>query len=82
MSMDRSLKTKGSLSRHRNVLTRAERIEILQDQDRFGEGDRPIGLPKVPHRKVTVGGKAKKAVQKEGAEGATEATEGSEPEKT
>ena len=35
MSLDRSLKMKGSLSRHRNVLTRAERIKMLQEQERF-----------------------------------------------
>ena len=31
MSIDRSLKVKGALTRHRNVLTRAERIEKLKD---------------------------------------------------
>lgn len=69
MSMDRSLKSKASLSRHRNVLSRAERIKVLTEQEKFKPGDRPIGLPKVAHRKVAVGGKTKKA--KEGpAEGA------------
>lgn len=77
MSVDRSLKVKGSLSRHRNVLTRAERIKILTDAERFRPGDLPFGLPKVAHRKVAVGGKTKKAAPKEGeaavagAEGAT-----------
>jgi small basic protein (TIGR04137 family) len=66
MSVDRSLKVKGSLSRHRNVLTRAERIQRLLEQERFKEGDRPWGLPKVAHRKAAVGGKAKKAAKKEG----------------
>lgn len=60
MSVDRSLKTKSSLERHRNVLTRDERIKILTDQERFGEGDSPTGLPKVAHRKVPVGGRTKK----------------------
>lgn len=69
MSMDRSLKSKASLSRHRNVLSRTERIKLLTDQEKFKPGDRPIGLPKVAHRKVSVGGKTKKA-PKEGAEGA------------
>ena len=73
MSLDRSLKTQGSLARHRNVLTRAERIQILSDQDRFdAEKDSPIGLPKVAHRKVVVGGKEKKK--------GTEAEEGKEEE--
>ncbi len=66
MSMDRSLKSKASLSRHRNVLSRAERIKLLTEQEKFKPGDRPIGLPKVAHRKVSVGGKTKKA-PKEGA---------------
>ena len=35
MSMDRSLKAKGSLARHRNVLSRAERIKILEGEDRW-----------------------------------------------
>ncbi|MFQ5429422.1 MAG: small basic protein [Phycisphaerae bacterium] len=62
MSMDRSLKIKGSLARHRNVLTRAERIKMLADQESFDpEKDRPIGLPKVAHRKAPVGGKSKKS---------------------
>ena len=65
MSMDRSLKSKASLSRHRNVLSRAERIKLLTEQEKFKPGDRPVGLPKVAHRKVAVGGKTKKA--KEGA---------------
>lgn len=66
MSIDRSLKVKGSLSRHRNVLTRTERIEVLKDKEKFNDGDSPFGLPKVPHRKVNVGGKEKKAGPKEG----------------
>jgi len=80
MSMDRSLKSKASLSRHRNVLSRAERIKLLTEQEKFKPGDRPIGLPKVAHRKVSVGGKTKKAAPKEGAvvEGAP-ATVGAAP---
>ena len=35
MSVDRSLRAKSSLVRHRNVLTRAERIELLKDTDRW-----------------------------------------------
>ena len=61
MSLDRSLKSKGSLAKHRNVLTRTERIKILADEGRFDpESDTPTGLPKVAHRKVVVGGKSKK----------------------
>ncbi len=57
MSIDRSLKIKGALSRHRNVLTRAERIEKLKDEERWSEGDSLLGLPKVAHRKSNAGRK-------------------------
>ncbi len=60
MSLDRSLKTKGSLARHRNVLTRAERLKILADEERWNAESSVFGLPKVAHRKAAVGGKAKK----------------------
>ena len=55
MSIDRSFKVKGALSRHRNVLKRAERIEILRDEERWSEGDSLLGLPKVAHRKTSAG---------------------------
>lgn len=61
MSIDRSLRIKSSLVRHRNVLTRAERVARLQDLDRWGDQDSPLGLPKVPHRKVKAGRKKVKA---------------------
>ncbi|HWL93392.1 MAG TPA: small basic protein [Phycisphaerae bacterium] len=66
MSMDRSLKTRSSLARHRNVLSRAERIARLAGEERFdATKNRPTGLPKVANRKAHVGGKS---VKKEGAE--------------
>ncbi len=79
MSIDRSLKIKGSLSRHRNVLSRAERIEKLTEEERWQEGDAVTGLPKVAHRKSHSGKKAGKEekVAAEGAEG-IEGTEGTE----
>ena len=73
MSIDRSLKVKGALERHRNVLSRAERIEILKEEERWTEEDSLLGLPKVGHRKSHAGGGGKKA-EKEGTE-ATETTE-------
>lgn len=59
MSVDRSLRTKSSLARHRNVLTRAERIAVLQDRDRWGAESSALGLPKISHRKPKAGGKKK-----------------------
>ncbi|MHC4260026.1 MAG: small basic protein [Planctomycetota bacterium] len=84
MSVDRSLKVKGALSRHRNVLTRAERIEQLKDEERWSEGDSLLGLPKVAHRKSHAGRKAAKAeAAKEAAAGeaVAEAVETPEGEK-
>lgn len=60
MSLHKTLKSKSSLARHRNVLTRAERIEKLTEDDRWDDSMDPFGLPKVAHRKVAVGGKTKK----------------------
>lgn len=61
MSIDRSLKTAGNLARHRNVLTRDERIAKLAERGEFdAKTDDPIGLPKVGNRKVVTGGKTKK----------------------
>ena len=78
MSIDRSLKIKGALSRHRNVLNRAERIEHLKDDESWSEGDSVIGLPKVAHRKSHAGRKEKKAPAAE--PGTTEAAaEASKP---
>ena len=72
MSIDPSLKVRNALARHRNVLSRAERVEILKDEERWSEGDSLLGLPKVAHRKVAAG-KKDKAVEKE-AEATTEVT--------
>ena len=77
MSIDRSLKIKGALKRHRNVLTRAERIEKLQEEERWSEEDSLLGLPKVAHRKSHAGRKEKAAEEKEAA---TEVVAGEEAE--
>jgi len=76
MSIDRSLRLKDALVRHRNVLTRAERIERLKDEERWEEGGPVFGLPKVVHRKSHAGKKAEKKEAAVGAEGAAIGTEG------
>lgn len=68
MSLDKSLKGRGRLKRSRNVLTRAERIETLEEEGRWQEGDSPFGLPSVRVRRMR-GGKKKKE-KEEKAEGA------------
>ncbi|RPG17607.1 MAG: small basic protein [Phycisphaera sp. TMED9] len=56
MSLHSSLKTNaGALSQHRNVLTRAERITKLQDENDFVVGESsPLGIRKVRSIMVTV----------------------------
>ena len=75
MSIDRSLKIKGALTRHRNVPTRAERIAQLKEEERWSEDDSVLGLPKVAHRKSHAGRKGKTEPAKEAA---TEAAAGTE----
>lgn len=73
MTMDRSLKSRGGLKGNRSVLTRAERITKMVEEDRFDpESDSPYGLPKMRVQVTRAGSKAKKedAADDEGAEGA------------
>ena len=89
MSIDRSLKIKGALERHRNVLSRDERIEKLKEEEKWDEQQSLFGLPKVTHRKSHAGRKAAKeeaaAAEVEGevpaTEEAAETTETQEKEK-
>jgi small basic protein (TIGR04137 family) len=74
MSIDKSLRRKNQLARSRNVLTRGERIKVLQDEERWSEDRSPFGLPKV--RVLKIAKKAKKAAKEEekpAEEGAAEA---------
>ena len=72
MSIDRSLKTKKGLARHRNVLSRAERIKRLTDEDKWEESGSVFGLPKIANRNLRVGKKSKKE-KEEGADEVKEA---------
>lgn len=81
MSIDRSFKIRGALDRHRNVLSRAERIEKLKDEGRWEDEQSVLGLPKVAHRKSHAGRKLKDLPDEvEGVEGVegVEAAEGTE----
>ena len=68
MSIHRSLATAGKLKRHRNVLTRSERLDILKKDERWKEGQSIFGLPKVRN----IMAKAKKK-EKEAADAAAPA---------
>ncbi|HVT79359.1 MAG TPA: small basic protein [Phycisphaerae bacterium] len=75
MSLDRSLKGKSTLERHRNVLRRSERVVMLEDNEKWGEGKNSVfGLVKVAHRKQAAAKKAPKA--EAAADGATAAAPG------
>ncbi len=60
MSLDRSLRSANALVRHRNVLTRAERLDQLKEEEKWNDQKPVFGLPKVAHRKMAVGGKVAK----------------------
>ncbi len=77
MSIHKSLKPKGRLTRHRSVLSRTEQLEVLEKEERWKENDSVFGLPK-----VRVFQTKRKKIKKEveatddavGTEGATEGT--------
>src|SRR3954467_10425340 len=75
MSLDRSLKAANALVRHRNVLTRGERLDKLKEAEKWNEDKSPLGLPKVAHRKMAIA----KAVKEETAEGAVPGAPGAAP---
>ena len=75
MTIDKSLRVKAGAIKNRNVLTRAERILKLKEAERWKEGDRVLGLPKVRVLKLALK-KKKKAKAEEGAEGADKAAAG------
>ena len=75
MSIDKSLKRRRGGSSNRSVLTRAERIKKLQDQEKWPDGRSPFGLPKVRVQKIVL----KKAKKEKAAEGTAEGAAGAAP---
>jgi small basic protein (TIGR04137 family) len=55
MSIDKSLKKGGGLVRARNVLTRSERLALLQEDDRWKPEQGVFNLPKTKYRKLAPG---------------------------
>ena len=62
MSREKSLKSQNTLDHHRNVLSRAERLERVRDGQRWSEGESVMGLAKVVHRKAALAKKEKAKV--------------------
>jgi small basic protein (TIGR04137 family) len=55
MSLDKSLKKSASLARARNVLTRAERLSLLQEDERWTPDKGVYNLPKTKYRRLAPG---------------------------
>jgi small basic protein (TIGR04137 family) len=81
MSVDKSLVSRMTMSRARNVYTRAERLEILKKDGRLGDGQ-VLGLPKTRVEKIVKRVKApkeKKAEEGAAAPGAAAPAAGATP---
>ena len=55
MSLDKSLKKSGNMTRARNVLTRAERLAVLQEDERWAPEKGVYNLPKTKYRRLAPG---------------------------
>ncbi len=55
MSIDKSLKKAGGLARARNVLSRAERLVLLQEDERWSPEKGVYNLPKTKYRRLAPG---------------------------
>jgi len=74
MSLDKSLKIRDALRRHRSVLTRAERVQHMKDEERWSDQQNVFGLPKTKVRRlVTKKPKPPKAEAEADATGEAEA---------
>jgi small basic protein (TIGR04137 family) len=66
MSIDKSLKKAGGLIRARNVLTRAERLAVLQEAERWSPEKGVFNLPKTKYRKLAPGQSGPKRPEAQG----------------
>ena len=55
MSLDKSLKKGSGLARARNVLTRPERLALLQEDERWKPENGVFNLPKTKYRRLAPG---------------------------
>lgn len=69
MSIDKSLKRKGGMTRTRCVLKRSERILKMMENGSFPDGRSPFALPKTRVQKIVLRKKAKAEKTAEGTEG-------------
>ncbi|HMB02587.1 MAG TPA: small basic protein [Isosphaeraceae bacterium] len=66
MSIDKSLKKASGLVRARNVLTRAERLAVLQEDERWSPEKGVFNLPKTKYRKLAPGQSGPKRPEAQG----------------
>jgi small basic protein (TIGR04137 family) len=55
MSIDKSLKKAGTMARVRNVLSRAERMAVLQVEEKWTPEKGVFNLPKTKYRRLAPG---------------------------
>ncbi len=67
MSIHSSLRASGS-NKHRSVLKRYERLQVLRDKNLWSDEKSPLGIPKVKMQRLKV--KKEKAAAPEAAAGA------------
>lgn len=79
MTIDKSLKVRRGASNVRNVMTRAERLTKLKEQERWKEGDKVLGLPKVRVYKISMKKKKKAKAEGEGDAKAAAPAKGAAP---
>jgi small basic protein (TIGR04137 family) len=79
MSIDKSLRRKGGMTRVRCVMTRAERIAKMMESGSFAEGRSPFGLPKTRVTKIVLKKKVKKEAAAEGGDAAAAGTAAAAP---
>ena len=76
MSIHPSLKSSNTMKRHRSVLSRLERVQVLQEKGKLDvEKGSVLGMPKVRHLKMKVR-KEKAAAATDAAAAGTEAKPG------
>jgi small basic protein (TIGR04137 family) len=63
MSIDKSLKKAASMGRARNVLNRAERLALLQEDDKWTPAKGVYNLPKTKARRLAPGQSGPKRVE-------------------
>ena len=63
MSIDKSLKMGGGMGRARNVLTRPERMALLQEDEKWAPEKGVYNLPKTKFRRLAPGQSGPKRVE-------------------